>query len=260
MKKNWLCIVIFLFSLNSFGQMLPYQNPQLRSEERATDLVSRLTSREKAALMCDISEAIPRLGIKKFNWWSEALHGYANNTDVTVFPEPIGMAASFDDELVYHIFNAVSDEARAKYNESQKNGVENKRFLSLSVWTPNINIFRDPRWGADRNIRRRSVFDVAYGNFRRQGITRPGRFPLQKIINMRKTLCYSFRTGIVPSYHQPERRESTRFKRNVFAGIQSACSGSRCSRSDVRVSTNRRRTVLRQQPPAAKNSSRGLGI
>ena len=97
--------------------------------------------------MNDVSNAIPRLGIKKFNWWSEALHGLANNDSVTVFPQPIGMAASFDDELVFKIFNAVSDEVRAKYNQSQKRGLENRRFLSLSVWTPNINIFRDPRWG-----------------------------------------------------------------------------------------------------------------
>ncbi len=126
---------------------LPYQNPNLSSEERASDLISRLTLEEKAALMCDQSDAIPSLGIKKFNWWSEALHGYANNDNVTVFPEPIGMAASFDDELVYQIFDAVSDEARAKYNQWLQQGNENKRFLSLSVWTPNVNIFRDPRWG-----------------------------------------------------------------------------------------------------------------
>jgi Beta-glucosidase-related glycosidases len=130
-----------------FGQQFPYQNPGLSSEERAKDLITRLTLDEKATLMCDQSDAIPRLGIKKFNWWSEALHGLANNDNVTVFPEPIGMAASFDDSLAYHIFNAVSDETRAKYNEAVKKGQENTRFLSLSVWTPNVNIFRDPRWG-----------------------------------------------------------------------------------------------------------------
>lgn len=129
------------------GQTYPFQNPNLSSEERAKDLLSRLTLEEKATLMCDQSEAIPRLGIKKFNWWSEALHGYANNDSVTVFPEPIGMAASFNDKLLYKIYNAVSDEARAKYNLWLKRGNENKRFLSLSVWTPNVNIFRDPRWG-----------------------------------------------------------------------------------------------------------------
>jgi len=140
-------ILFLLSSVIMHAQRLPYQDPALASEARAKDLISRLTLDEKAILMCDVSDPIPRLGIRKFNWWSEALHGLANNNDVTVFPEPIGMAASFDDELVFKIFNATSDEVRAKYQEAARNGQENKRFLSLSVWTPNINIFRDPRWG-----------------------------------------------------------------------------------------------------------------
>jgi beta-glucosidase len=147
MKIVFMFVLSFLFSMNLLAQTMPFQNSGLSSEERAKDLISRLTLSEKASLMSDESNAIPRLGIKKFNWWSEALHGLANNDSVTVFPQPIGMAASFDDELVYKIFNAVSDEVRAKYNQSQKRGLENRRFLSLSVWTPNINIFRDPRWG-----------------------------------------------------------------------------------------------------------------
>ncbi len=147
MLKKFLIIICFLYSINVWSQTLPYQNPNLSSEERAKDLISRLTLEEKAALMCDVSDAVPRLGIKNFNWWSEALHGLANNSDVTVFPQPIGMAASFNDELVYKIFNATSDETRAKYHEAIRNGQGNKRFLSLSVWTPNVNIFRDPRWG-----------------------------------------------------------------------------------------------------------------
>jgi beta-glucosidase len=145
--KLFCVITLILFTGTLWAQQLLYQNPNLSSEERAKDLISRLTLNEKAALMCDVSDAIPRLGIKKFNWWSEALHGLANNNNVTVFPEPIGMAASFDDAMVYKIFNAVSDETRAKYNEAIKSGLENRRFLSLSVWTPNVNIFRDPRWG-----------------------------------------------------------------------------------------------------------------
>ncbi|HEX6431763.1 MAG TPA: xylan 1,4-beta-xylosidase [Niastella sp.] len=136
-----------LFSTFSFAQKQPYQNPGLPSEERAKDLMARLTLEEKASLLFDQSPAIPRLGIKKFNWWSEALHGLANNDNVTVFPEPIGMAASFDDSLVYKVFNATSDEVRAKYHDAIRSGKENRRFLSLSVWTPNVNIFRDPRWG-----------------------------------------------------------------------------------------------------------------
>ena len=127
------------------GQSYPFQNPDLSSDDRAKDLISRLTLQEKASLMFDQSPAIPRLGIRKFNWWSEALHGLANNDSVTVFPEPIAMAASFNDTLVYKIFDAVSDETRAKYHAAIKKGEENRRFLSLSVWTPNVNIFRDPR-------------------------------------------------------------------------------------------------------------------
>lgn len=146
--RSALLMALFLCFMGTLrAQQYPYQNPELSSEERAKDLISRLTIEEKATLMCDQSDAIPRLGIKKFNWWSEALHGYANNNNVTVFPEPIGMAASFDDALLYQIYNAVSDEARAKYNQWIQSGNENKRFLSLSVWTPNVNIFRDPRWG-----------------------------------------------------------------------------------------------------------------
>ena len=147
MKKVVLLFLSASLSVCMWAQTLPYQNPNLSSEERANDLISRLTLSEKAALMCDESDAIPRLGIKKFNWWSEALHGLANNDSVTVFPEPIGMAASFDDALVYRVFRAASDETRAKYNEAKRRGQDNKRFLSLSVWTPNVNIFRDPRWG-----------------------------------------------------------------------------------------------------------------
>src|SRR5436190_12949587 len=147
-KKSFTLVTGFLLSMTVIGQQLmPYQNPNLSSDDRAKDLISRLTLDEKALLMQDQSPAIPRLGIKKFNWWSEALHGLANNDSVTVFPEPIAMAASFDDAVVFKIFNAVSDETRAKYNQAMQRGQDNRRFLSLSVWTPNINIFRDPRWG-----------------------------------------------------------------------------------------------------------------
>ncbi len=152
MKKNvaynlLILLTGLLINAGIRAQPFPFQNPALTVEERVKDLMSRLTLEEKASLMFDQSPAIPRLGINKFNWWSEALHGLANNDSVTVFPEPIGMAASFNDELVYRVFNATSDEVRAKYHQALRDGKENRRFLSLSVWTPNINIFRDPRWG-----------------------------------------------------------------------------------------------------------------
>lgn len=148
LRKYVLLTCFSFFSLFCVARQIPaYKNPSLSSEERAKDLVTRLTLEEKASLMFDQSPAIPRLGIKKFNWWSEALHGLANNDSVTVFPEPVGMAASFNDSLVYKIFDATSDEVRAKYHAAIRSGKENRRFLSLSVWTPNVNIFRDPRWG-----------------------------------------------------------------------------------------------------------------
>jgi len=147
MLKTLTAITFTFVASFALAEQLPYQDPNLSSEVRAKDLISRLTLEEKTQLMCDESKAIPHLGIKTFNWWSEALHGMAYGTNVTVLPEPIGMAASFDEELVHDAFEAVSDEFRATYHERSRNGLENQRNLSLSVWTPNINIFRDPRWG-----------------------------------------------------------------------------------------------------------------
>ena len=121
-------------------------NPALSPEERANDLVGRLTLEEKAALMQNTSPAIPRLGIKAYDWWNEALHGVGRAGLATVFPQAIGMGASFNNELLYDVFTAVSDEARAKNTEFSKEGGL-KRYQGLTMWTPNINIFRDPRWG-----------------------------------------------------------------------------------------------------------------
>ena len=145
--KNILFAVCLSMASLSAGAQDPWQNPNLSAKERAADLCSRLTLEEKAQLMLDESPAIPRLGIKKFYWWSEALHGAANMGNVTVFPEPVGMAASFDPDLLYRVFDAASTEMRAQYHKRMDNGGEDEKFHSLSVWTPNVNIFRDPRWG-----------------------------------------------------------------------------------------------------------------
>ena len=140
-------IIAALVSLSASAQtMLPYQNPELTPEQRADDLLSRLTVEEKAKLMIDNSEAIPRLGIPQFQWWNEALHGIGRNGFTTVFPITMGMAASWDDALLFQCFDAASDEARVKYMQARKSGNIN-RYQCLSFWTPNINIFRDPRWG-----------------------------------------------------------------------------------------------------------------
>ena len=149
MKPHLLTLVLTLCAgMSASAQTYPYQNPNLSARERAVDLCSRLTLDEKAKLMLDESPAIPRLGIKKFFWWSEALHGAANMGNVTVFPEPIAMASSFNPAQVYKCFDVASTEFRAQYNERMQRGSgEDEKFHSLSVWTPNVNIFRDPRWG-----------------------------------------------------------------------------------------------------------------
>ena len=145
-KRIVTLFVSMAMALGCAAQLLPYQNPKLSAEERAADLCSRLTLKEKADIMRNGSPAIPRLGIPQFEWWSEALHGVARNGFATVFPNTTGMASSFDDALLQRIYTAVSDEARAKNNLARHAG-EIKKYQGLSTWTPNINIFRDPRWG-----------------------------------------------------------------------------------------------------------------
>ncbi len=147
MRKLFIILAVSC-GLTASAQQLPYQNPNLSAKERAVDLCGRLTLEEKAMLMLDESPAIPRLGIKKFFWWSEALHGAANMGNVTNFPEPVAMASSFNPALLYKCFDVASTEFRAQYNHRIYDlGGEDMKMRSLSVWTPNVNIFRDPRWG-----------------------------------------------------------------------------------------------------------------
>lgn len=115
-------------------------------KERAKALVAQMTLAEKMAQMKYDAPAIERLGVPAYNWWNECLHGVGRSGAATVFPQPIGMAASFNDELLFEIGNATSDEARAKYNEYKKFGYT-EIYQGLTYWSPNINIFRDPRWG-----------------------------------------------------------------------------------------------------------------
>ena len=142
----WALLLLLGSISNAMAQMLPYQNPDLSAEQRADDLLQRLTQEEKTLLMMNASPAIPRLGIPAFDWWSEALHGIGRNGIATVFPQCIGMACSFDVPLLERIYTAVSDEGRAKNTIARKKGTV-KRYQGLSFWTPNINLFRDPRWG-----------------------------------------------------------------------------------------------------------------
>jgi beta-glucosidase len=150
--------LFFLLGSGSFGQQQagspPYQNPDLSPEQRAADIVSRMTLEEKVLQMQNSAPAIPRLGIPVYNWWNEALHGVATGR-ATVFPEPISMGSTFDPELVHRVADAISTEARAKYEEALRHdripepppGNSPGRVAGLTYWSPNLNIFRDPRWG-----------------------------------------------------------------------------------------------------------------
>ena len=146
MRKHLLTTVLSICAMMATAQSLPYQNASLSAGERADDLLGRLTLEEKVSLMMDTSPAIERLGIPQFQWWNEALHGIGRNGFATVFPITMGMAASWDDALLHRVFTAVSDEARVKAQQAKRSG-DIQRYQSLSFWTPNINIFRDPRWG-----------------------------------------------------------------------------------------------------------------
>ncbi len=125
---------------------LPFQDPDLPVEKRVQDLLGRLTLEEKASQMVYNAPAIPRLGIPEYNWWNEALHGVGRAGVATVFPQAIGLAASFDVALMHRVATAISDEARAKHHEFARQGYR-RQYHGLTFWSPNVNIFRDPRWG-----------------------------------------------------------------------------------------------------------------
>jgi beta-glucosidase len=124
----------------------PFQNPGLSVDDRVNDLVSRMTAEEKISQMMNTAPAIDRLGIPAYDWWNECLHGVGRAGLATVFPQAIGLGATWDEDLIFRVATTISDEARAKHHEFVRNN-SRKRYQGLTFWTPNINIFRDPRWG-----------------------------------------------------------------------------------------------------------------
>lgn len=146
-------IYFFLILISAFVQIVhvsaqryPFQDPGLPVDQRVEDLIGRMTLDEKVSQMMNNAPAIDRLGIPAYNWWNECLHGVARAGIATVFPQAIGMAATFDADAMYRTATIISDEARAKYHHAISNG-KHKQYFGLTFWTPNINIFRDPRWG-----------------------------------------------------------------------------------------------------------------
>lgn len=151
MKKTcaFVLLMLVLFNISLLSQstyQYPFQNPQLPLEERVHDLVSRMTLQEKVTQFFNHAEAIPRLGVPAYDWWNECLHGVARAGKATVFPQAIGLAATFDEDLMFRIGTVISDEARAKHHNFIRNNVRSI-YTGLTFWSPNINIFRDPRWG-----------------------------------------------------------------------------------------------------------------
>jgi beta-glucosidase len=155
MQKNtaWLASLILAVALatTSFAQQAndqpAFKNPKLPVDERVSDLISRMTVQEKVSQLVHTADAIPRLGIPAYNWWNEGLHGVARAGTATVFPQAIGMAATFDEPLMHQIAGIISTEFRAKYYTTVHPDGSTDWYRGLTAWSPNINIFRDPRWG-----------------------------------------------------------------------------------------------------------------
>ena len=146
MHRFQLFIFFLLISTSVCRAQYPFNNPSLPVDKRVHDLLDRLTTEEKVSLLLYNSPGVERLGIPAYNWWNEALHGVGRAGRATVFPQAIGMAATFNDALLQQVATVISNEARAKYNIAVKNN-NRGQYLGLTFWSPNINIFRDPRWG-----------------------------------------------------------------------------------------------------------------
>ncbi|HVS93254.1 MAG TPA: glycoside hydrolase family 3 N-terminal domain-containing protein [Mucilaginibacter sp.] len=147
MMKNFGFVLLCLLAATTAKAQTPvYKDMSKPLDERVHDLVSRLTLEEKVSLLGYQSKAVPRLGIPAYNWWNEALHGVARAGQATIFPQAIGMAATFNSALIHQVSTVISTEARAKYNLAIAKD-RHLQYMGLTFWTPNINIFRDPRWG-----------------------------------------------------------------------------------------------------------------
>ncbi len=145
-KTFLLSLFIGLGALSASAEKYPYQDSSLSAEERARDLVSRMTLEEKGTQMVNMADAIPRLGVPSYRWWGECGHGVARWGNATMFPQNIGLAASFDEDMIQRMTDVIAEEARMMWTQSKKYGNEGK-YTTLSFYSPSINIYRDPRWG-----------------------------------------------------------------------------------------------------------------
>src|SRR6201996_5415414 len=181
---------------------LPYTNPALPVDQRVDDLIGRMTLEEKVQQMRDHAPAIPRLNVPKYDWWNEGLHGVAFAGTATNFPQVIGMAATWDTKLVHRMGETISTEARAKYNDAMRRN-DHEMFFGLTFWAPNINIFRDPRWGRGQETYGEDPFLT-------------GRMGVAFVTGMQGTDPNSFRVVSTPKHFAVHSGpESTRHQANV---------------------------------------------
>jgi len=139
-------MLLVTIALPSAQETPLFRDPNAPLDARIKDLIGRMTLQEKIDQLSSTAPAIPRFDVPAYDWWNEALHGVARAGRATIYPQAIGLAATWDPALLQRVASAIADEARAKHNASVKAGIR-ERYRGLTFWTPNINIFRDPRWG-----------------------------------------------------------------------------------------------------------------
>ena len=255
-----LIVIIAFVAPTSFAQdtsNFPYMNPKLSPEERAADLVHRMTLEEKASQLVNQARAIPRLEIPAYDWWSEALHGVIAD-GATEFPEPIGLAATFDVPRIHEMATAIGIEGRIKHVQPERAGHSNI-FEGLDFWAPNVNIFRDPRWGRGQETYGEDPFlsaRLAVAFVTGMQGDDPALLP-------RHLHAQTLRRSQRPRTHAPLRRrgrQQARRRRHLSAGIPRRRRRRPRGVGHVRLQRDQRRARLREPVPAAAHSARRMGI
>jgi hypothetical protein len=255
MKKiTSLIILVGLIFASCETKQPGYLNTRLSFDERVNDLVSRMTLEQKVSQLRYDAPGIDSLNIHAYNWWNECLHGVARSGIATVFPQAIGMAAMWDDEEMFRIATAISDEARAKHHEY---ATRNKRniYQGLTYWTPNINIFRDPRWGRGMETYGEDPYltgELAVDFIKGLQGDDPKYF---KLIGYCQTFYRTQRTGI---YSSLVRRQSfrLRFARHLPAAFRKSRQAGRSVFNYVRISAFQGFALLRKRFPRQSPAQR----
>jgi hypothetical protein len=242
-----------------WSQSVPvYKNPDAPLEKRVEDLLSRMTLEEKVSQLMNASSAIERLDVPAYNWWNECLHGVARAGRATVFPEPIGLAATWDTDLVFRTATAISDEARAKHHEFVRRGKRNI-YQGLTFWSPNINLVRDPRWG--RGMETYGEDPYLTGRMAVQFIKGlQGDNPKYlKVVATAKH--FAVHSGPEPLRHSFDAHvDDADLRAIVSAAVRGGRPGGRRRFGHVRLQPREWRSGVRQSAAAGRDSARRMGL